>query len=203
MSRKILPVLLMLLLLALCGCQAYSYDESYLSHNDYHSEDESEGLTDINEIFYDFATVDLDGNEVTQDFFTENELTLVNVWTTWCGPCKKELPALASAAEQYAERGFAVLGVLQDGVGGRELDVDTKATENAVKLLDNAGAKYTVIIPDMNWMTGILSVITAFPTSFFVDNEGKILERSFVIGSLDEEGWEIIIEEMLERVENE
>ena len=42
-----------------------------------------------------FETTDLDGNTVkSEDLFAQHELTMVNIWTTWCGPCKGELAGL-------------------------------------------------------------------------------------------------------------
>jgi len=40
--------------------------------------------------------------------------TLVNVWATWCGPCREELPMLAKVQKAYAKRGIAVLPISVD-----------------------------------------------------------------------------------------
>ena len=41
-----------------------------------------------------FQTVDLAGNEVTQDIFKEYDVTMVNIWATWCKYCIEEMRAL-------------------------------------------------------------------------------------------------------------
>ena len=42
-----------------------------------------------------FSTTDMEGNTVTQDIFADYDLTVVNIWTTWCIYCINEMPALA------------------------------------------------------------------------------------------------------------
>ena len=46
------------------------------------------------EWFSNLDTEDVDGNKVTKEIFSNKELTLINVWTTWCGPCVGEMPEL-------------------------------------------------------------------------------------------------------------
>ena len=70
-------------------------------------------------VSFDFDTVDLDGNAVnTREFAAEHELTLVNFWATWCGPCVGEMPELQSLHERFsteaAETDVAILGVWLD-----------------------------------------------------------------------------------------
>jgi len=42
------------------------------------------------------------------------QVVLVNVWATWCGPCKKELPELAHLHDELSPKGFSVFGVSVD-----------------------------------------------------------------------------------------
>lgn len=43
----------------------------------------------------DFSTYDMNGNVVTQEIFSDYDLIMVNVWTTWCKYCIYEMPELA------------------------------------------------------------------------------------------------------------
>ena len=46
-----------------------------------------------------FETTDLEGNSITSDeIFTGHRVTMINMWATWCDPCKNELPELAKMA---------------------------------------------------------------------------------------------------------
>ena len=51
-----------------------------------------------------FNTVDLDGNTVTGDILQNADLTFINYWATWCGPCKALSPILEELAEEYKDR---------------------------------------------------------------------------------------------------
>ncbi|MBL8947695.1 MAG: TlpA family protein disulfide reductase, partial [Myxococcales bacterium] len=42
------------------------------------------------------------------------QVVLLNVWATWCQPCREELPELERLHELYASRGFSVVGVSVD-----------------------------------------------------------------------------------------
>ena len=69
------------------------------------SADSGEGLT--------FSTVDLDGNEVTDDIFRNKKLTVINIWGTFCGPCVNELPELESWSEEMPDD-VQIIGLVGD-----------------------------------------------------------------------------------------
>ena len=50
-----------------------------------------------------FKTVDLEGNEVTQDIFKDYDMTMINVWTTWCPYCIEEMPELETVYQKLPE----------------------------------------------------------------------------------------------------
>jgi len=49
----------------------------------------------------DFSAKDIEGNKVDNSIFKENKVTLVNVWATWCGPCKMIGPVISELANDY------------------------------------------------------------------------------------------------------
>ena len=55
------------------------------------------GGTPAKNVFGSFTAQTLDGTEVTQDIFKETDLTMVNIWGTFCGPCIREMPELGYA----------------------------------------------------------------------------------------------------------
>ena len=46
-------------------------------------------------VSYTFESQDLDGNKITSDIFSNNIITMINIWGTFCGPCIREMPELA------------------------------------------------------------------------------------------------------------
>lgn len=145
----------------------------------------------------DIDTVTLDGTAVTSADFAGNTLTVLNVWGTWCPPCVGELPHLQAVSELFGDRGVEIVGVLQDGVTEPGVP-DEGIIESANALLDDAGASYRVILPNETLMTEFISQMQYFPTTFFLDSSGNVVET--VIGSKDTEGWEAIINGVLEKV---
>lgn len=143
----------------------------------------------------DFKTTDIEGNEVTKDIFAENDLTLVNVFATWCGPCVQEMPELAKLHEEMTDKKVGVVAIVMDSLdmyGNVDEDVLGKAKE----LRKRAEVSFPMIIPDETAMNGQLIGINAVPTSFFVDKDGNIVGEPYV-GARDLEGWKAVVEQEL------
>jgi thiol-disulfide isomerase/thioredoxin len=142
-------------------------------------------------------TKDLYGNEITNESFYDNKLTVLNIWATWCGPCVAELPTLQAVSLAYADKGVQIVGVVQDAVTELRLRNDSVATD-AINLLEDAGATYTVILPDKTLDEVFISTMEYFPTTFFIDSNGNVVNT--VIGSNDFEGWSTEIDETLAKL---
>lgn len=143
-----------------------------------------------------FATTDLDGAAVDSGILAANTLTVLNVWATWCPPCVEELPELQQLSEAYADRGVQVMGVLEDGVAGGARDEAVIA--DAKLLLEDAGAGYTVLLPDESIQAELISTMQYFPTTFFLDAGGNVVETA--IGARSFEEWSEIVDETLEKL---
>jgi cytochrome c biogenesis protein CcmG/thiol:disulfide interchange protein DsbE len=66
-----------------------------------------------------FSALTLDGDSAHLSDLA-GQVVLLNVWATWCAPCREEIPALQALYEQHAEQDFLVVGVSVDG--RREVD---------------------------------------------------------------------------------
>lgn len=147
----------------------------------------------------EFETTDVNGEEITQDIFQDYDLTLVNIFATWCGPCVNEIPELEQIYQDLGEGyNLNVIGIVMDTVN--EKFEQTKATEDAVEtaklLAEKTGATYPFVIPDSTALNGRLKDVEAFPETFFVDSEGNIVGDVYV-GARDYDQWaDIIIAEM-------
>jgi len=141
-------------------------------------------------------TTDLNGTEITEENFSQNKLTILNVWATWCPSCIAELPELQKISEAFADQGVQVVGVVKDGVS--EGVPSEKKIENAQKLLEDAGASYTVILPDETLTAEFISQMQSFPTTFFIDSEGTVVHT--VIGAKNFEDWSDEINEVLSEI---
>ena len=124
-----------------------------------------------------FEAVSADGETVTSDIFADSRLTMVNVWATYCNPCLMEMPYLGELAAEYSPEDFQIIGIISDVMEG---DEDTLQT--ALSLISETGADtYTHLLLNESLYTAMLTDVTAVPTTFFVDSEGRILDT--VLGS--------------------
>lgn len=114
-----------------------------------------------------FETTDMDGNAVSSaELFAEHSYTMVNVWTSWCVYCVREMPELEQLSETYADKDIAVVGLLYDGN-------DAQGRADAEDILAQASVTYRNLLP-WDGMESALRV-QAFPTTFFVDSEGRLV----------------------------
>ncbi len=111
----------------------------------------------------EFTTTDLDGNAVSSDeLFAKNEITMLNIWATWCGPCIGELAELQKIHLRLQDKGCGVAGLL--------IDTDYAA---ARRLVNDNGITYPIILAPGN-INSILS-IEGYPTTFYIGRDGTVL----------------------------
>ncbi len=113
----------------------------------------------------DFQATALEGGQLVSLADYQGGPVLVNLWATWCGPCRFETPYLESVYEEYQDRGLKIAGV----------SVDSRASLEAVEafLADN-GVTYDILLdPDMV-STDVFAAI-GLPASFLIGADGVIL----------------------------
>ena len=114
-----------------------------------------------------FTTTDFDGNTVTsEEIFGQHEITMVNVWATWCGWCIGELAELEKINNNLASIDCGIVGFCGDANSPETL-------AEAKSLLNDNGVTYLNICPFDGWEE--IFDMTGWPTSFFVDRNGKIV----------------------------
>lgn len=121
-----------------------------------------------------FSAKDLAGNTITESIFGEKDLTVVNVWGTFCNPCVEEMPELGEWAKEMPEN-VQMVGLIIDING----DEDTEHRDLAVMIAERAGAEFTQIIANADF-DELLRWVTGVPTTFFVDKEGNIVGEPIV-----------------------
>lgn len=114
------------------------------------------------------ATAEIKGLDGTT--FTINDkqgkVLLLNLWATWCGPCRSEIPALVRMQEKHAAQGFEVIGLNTD--------------EEDVQLINNFAAELKVNYPIAYATTKLqsdmlkISKFPGIPQSFLLDKEGRL-----------------------------
>ncbi len=123
----------------------------------------------------DFTATDLAGNSYSsQALFAKNEYTMINIWGTYCGPCINEMPKLAKIDTET--KGLAVVGIVIDAEGN---------LETAKQILGDSKATFINLVPNAEIEEKILKSVSAIPTSFFVNSEGKIVSPIIVGANLN------------------
>lgn len=146
--------------------------------------------------FKEMDTTDFNGNPVDSSIFSDNKLTMVNVWNTGCTPCIEEIPVLDQINQDYAAKGVAVKGLIHEFKVG----LDDKDRATVAHILSTANADYQQLLISAPMAEAELLVnLMAFPTTFFVNSQGDIIEA--VEGARNYAGWKEVIEKVLEKVE--
>jgi thiol-disulfide isomerase/thioredoxin len=127
----------------------------------------------------------IDGREVSLADL-RGQVVVMPVWGSWCGPCRKEAPMLASVAERLRPEGVAFLGL-----NVRDLD-----QAQARAFVRNAGIGYPSLYdPSGETMLAFHDTLPpqAIPSFLFLDEDGRIaarvlgeISRSTLLGVVDE-----------------
>ena len=125
--------------------------------------DDSDGLTKGASV-PDFSLALLDGGELTQEQL-RGKVTLIAFWASWCGPCRRELPALSKVHAQLSDRGFQVLAVNVD-----------KQRALAQKFLGKVTPNYPVVLDPSALLMGSFDVV-AMPTSVLIGPDLSVISR--------------------------
>lgn len=136
-----------------------------------------------------FNVQDLDGNEVNETLFKDHELTVVNIWGTFCGPCIAEMPELGEWARSMDQR-TALIGIVGDVTGASDEETIALARE----IVQEASADFVNLIPDES-IASFLDGVIAYPTTFFVDSTGTIVGEPIVGADVD--GYKAFVEDYL------
>ncbi len=136
----------------------------------------------------EFSTTALDGSAVNQDVFKNYDLTMVNIWATWCGPCVSEMPELQKLYGQLPDN-VNLITVCTDGKDDRE---------TAQQIIDSVGAKFPVLLLDDKLQQSLMNSVQYFPTTIFVNKDGMpVGEAIFGVPGNDD-----VVEKYLSAIED-
>lgn len=113
-----------------------------------------------------FAVATIGGDSARIGGAARQPVTLVNVWATWCGPCKAEFPELQALHTTYASRGLRVLAISIDTDG----DADVAASASSM------GATFPIGRDPADQVRGQFAAV-GIPESWLVSADGKLLWR--------------------------
>jgi cytochrome c biogenesis protein CcmG, thiol:disulfide interchange protein DsbE len=93
------------------------------------------------------------------------KVVLLNIWATWCGPCRYEIPELQKMHEQLAARGFEVIGV----------SIDDPGSEAQIQQFMRQEKMTYPVVFDPQGRIADLFETTVIPTTALIDRQGRIV----------------------------
>ncbi|HET8633689.1 MAG TPA: TlpA disulfide reductase family protein [Gemmatimonadales bacterium] len=102
----------------------------------------------------------------------KGKVTLLNIWATWCVPCRQEMPSMQKAYARLKDEGFAIAAV----------SIDEGGPEDVLAFTREFGLTFD-ILHDRSGRISTLYQTTGVPESFLLDKDGVIIKR--VIGAHD------------------
>lgn len=108
----------------------------------------------------DFATTDLHGNPQRLSDY-KGKVVLINIWATWCEPCRNEMPKLDQLYRDKQAQGFVILGMSDEGA----------ATQR--KFLTEVPVTYPLILGNEQ-IPKLYREIAQYPALFLIDRQGRL-----------------------------
>ena len=135
----------------------------------------------------DFTLGTSDGSSISLSDLRGNPL-IINIWASWCPPCRTEMPAMQRVYEKYRDDGFIILAVnssFQDD------------SEKAKAFANELGLEFPILF-DREGNVSHLYQASALPSSYFVDRDG-IIQQVVVGGPMSEALLNIRVEQLFDQ----
>ena len=120
-----------------------------------------------------FTLEDISGKKVSLANY-KGKAVLINFWATWCGPCKIETPWLVELHDQYASKGFEILGVSTDDLDPDDKKMFASEKSDIAKFAQQEHMQYPVLLGGTT-LDKPYGGLDALPTSYFVDRDGNVV----------------------------
>jgi len=134
----------------------------------------------------DFSLNTPDGETITLSDL-RGQAVLVNLWATWCPPCRAEMPAIQKLYKEYQDRGFTVLAI------NMAYQDDPFAV---LPFMQEYGLTFPLLLEETGEVAEIYE-LRSLPSSFFIDRQG-IIQEVVIGGPMSEALLRTRIESILE-----
>lgn len=131
-----------------------------------------------------FTATTVDGGPVALSDYA-GQIVVLNMWATWCSPCRAEMPDLERVWQRYRDDGVVILAVNQGESGAK-----------ITSFRDEFGLTFP-LISDREERIGRLYQLDAYPTTFFIGRDG-VIRRVVYGGPMPEAFIESAVQDMLE-----
>ncbi|WP_247728675.1 cytochrome c biogenesis protein CcdA [Halovivax limisalsi] len=115
----------------------------------------------------DYSAETLDGETVRLSQFEGEKVVMLNIWATWCDPCREEMPKLQQLYEQYSDDGLVVVGASID---------DTGSSQEIKQFVDDTGVTFTTLHDPNRRVVRTFQTIGT-PSTVLIDEDGTVVHR--------------------------
>ncbi len=119
---------------------------------------------------------DLAGNETGLDAF-RGQVVVLNLWATWCAPCREEMPSLDRLQAAFAGEPVRVIA----------LSVDRAGPDRVKAFLDEIGAASLTVYRDPTVKAARTLKVPGLPATLLIDREGREVGRVLGLARWDGE----------------
>ncbi len=137
---------------------------------------------------FDFTLTDITGQPLNLDDYLD-KVVIVDIWGTWCPPCKQEIPSFIKLQTEYGEQGFQMIGLNYE----RASD-DAAKTEIVARFVQDSGINYPCALGTEEIRQQVPD-FGVFPTTLFIDRAGKV--RAKIVGMHEYTFLEAIVKFLL------
>ncbi len=112
-----------------------------------------------------FQAYDLDGTLRRSSEWIGKQPVIVNIWGTWCPPCRREIPDMVKFYDEYRRKGIEIIGIAV-----RDTPQKVRNYANQQKM------EWVMLLGDRNTVSS-MGNISSVPTTIVLDSEGNEVER--------------------------
>lgn len=124
------------------------------------------------------AATDVDGNEQSLESL-KGKVVIVDVWGTWCPPCRAEIPSFIKLQEKFGEDGFQMIGLNYE-----RAKTDEENLKLVTDYIEENGINYPCIMGDNETRKQIPN-FQGFPTTLFIDKAGNVRMKAVGLHEYD------------------
>ena len=98
----------------------------------------------------------------------KGKVCIVDIWGTWCGPCRKEIPSFVRLQDKFGEAGFQMIGLNQENSGDEATNMVTVR-----EVISSDGINYPCALIDSKTLKQVPD-FQGYPTILFIDTQGRV-----------------------------
>ncbi len=139
--------------------------------------------TKVGELAPNFTGTTLDGETIRLSDL-RGKTVLINVFASWCGPCRLEMPHLVEAADQFGDQEVVFIGI--------NLQENPEAVE---AFRDEFNVQFPLVLNEDGSLTNNLYTPIGLPTSWFIDQDGVV--RYVFAGAMTREVLQNVLDDVI------